>query len=181
MKQLKTKIPEVIVFEPTVYEDSRGYFMETFRCSQFSENGYDISFVQDNQSRSIKGTLRGLHYQVNYPQGKLVRVLSGEIFDVAVDLRKNSPTFGQWVGEILSSKNKKQLWIPAGFAHGFYVLSEEADIFYKCTEYYRQEYDRGLSWDDPDIGIRWPLLNRHPLISKKDSEASSFANAELYQ
>ena len=177
MKQLKTKIPEVIVSEPTVYEDSRGYFMETFRSSQFSENGYDISFVQDNQSRSIKGTLRGLHYQVNYPQGKLVRVLSGEIFDVAVDLRKNSPTFGQWVGEILSSKNKKQLWIPVGFAHGFYVLSEEAEIFYKCTDYYRPEYDRGLRWDDPDLGVMWPLLDPEPLISIKDSEASFLADA----
>ena len=180
MKELKTKIPEVVIFEPSVYEDERGYFMESFRLSQFAKIGNEINFVQDNQSKSKKGTLRGLHYQINYPQGKLIRVLSGEIFDVAVDLRRSSSTFGQWVGETLSSANRKQLWVPEGFAHGFYVLSEEAEIFYKCTDYYRPEYDRGLRWDDPDLSVMWPLLDPEPLISIKDSEASFLADAELY-
>lgn len=180
MQQLKTKIPGVFLFEPTVHEDERGYFMESFRLSQFSDITCDINFVQDNQSKSRQGTLRGLHYQVNYPQGKLVRVLSGEIFDVAVDLRRSSPTFGKWVGEKLSSLNKKQLWIPEGFAHGFYVMSEEAEIFYKCTEYYLPEHDRAILWNDPKIGINWPLLNPRPLLSKKDGGANSFADAEVY-
>ena len=180
MQQLKTKIPGVFLFEPTVHEDERGYFMESFRLSQFSDITCDINFVQDNQSKSRQGTLRGLHYQVNYPQGKLVRVLSGEIFDVAVDLRRSSPTFGKWVGEKLSSLNKKQLWIPEGFAHGFYVMSEEAEIFYKCTEYYVPEHDRAILWNDPKIGINWPLLNPRPLLSKKDGGANSFADAEVY-
>ena len=180
MQQLKTKIPGVFLFEPTVHEDERGYFMESFRLSQFSDITCDINFVQDNQSKSRQGTLRGLHYQVNYPQGKLVRVLSGEIFDVAVDLRRSSPTFGKWVGEKLSSLNKKQLWIPEGFAHGFYVMSEEAEIFYKCTEYYLPEHDRAILWNDPKIGINWPLLNPRPLLSKKDGGANFFADAEVY-
>ena len=180
MQQLKTKIPGVFLFEPTVHEDERGYFMESFRLSQFSDITCDINFVQDNQSKSRQGTLRGLHYQVNYPQGKLVRVLSGEIFDVAVDLRRSSPTFGKWVGEKLSSLNKKQLWIPEGFAHGFYVMSGEAEIFYKCTEYYSPEHDRAILWNDPKIGINWPLLNPRPLLSKKDGGANFFADAEVY-
>jgi len=180
MRQLRTKIPGVFVFEPTVHEDERGYFMESFRLSQFSDISCDINFVQDNQSSSSQGTLRGLHYQVNYPQGKLVRVLSGEIFDVVVDLRQSSPTFGKWVGEKLSSLNKKQLWVPGGFAHGFYVMSDEAEIFYKCTEYYLPEHDRTVLWNDPEIGINWPLLNSRPLLSKKDSRASSLADAEVY-
>jgi len=180
MKQLATKIPDVFIFQPTVYEDDRGYFMESFRLSQFSKIGCDINFVQDNQSKSKRGTLRGLHYQVDHPQGKLVSVLAGEIFDVAVDLRRSSPTFGNWVGETLSSANKKQLWIPEGFAHGFYVMSDEAEIFYKCTEYYMPEHDRAILWNDPKLGIKWPLLSPHPLISKKDSEANCFSNADVY-
>ena len=180
MRQLETKIPGVFVFEPTVHGDERGDFMESFRLSQFSDIARDINFVQDNQSKSRQGTLRGLHYQVNYPQGKLVRVLSGEIFDVAVDLRRSSPTFGKWVGEKLSSLNKKQLWIPEGFAHGFYVMSGEAEIFYKCTEYYSPEHDRAILWNDPKIGINWPLLNPRPLLSKKDGGANFFADAEVY-
>jgi len=180
MKQLTTKIPDVFILQPTVYEDDRGYFMESFRLSQFSKIGYDINFVQDNQSKSKKGTLRGLHYQVDHPQGKLVSVLAGEIFDVAVDLRRSSPTFGNWVGETLSSANKKQLWIPEGFAHGFYVMSDEAEIFYKCTEYYMPEHDRAILWNDPKLGIKWPLLSPHPLISEKDSEANFFSNADVY-
>jgi len=180
MKQLATKIPDVFIFQPTVYEDDRGYFMESFRLSQFSKIGCDINFVQDNQSKSKRGTLRGLHYQVDHPQGKLVSVLAGEIFDVAVDLRRSSPTFGNWVGETLSSANKKQLWIPEGFAHGFYVMSDEAEIFYKCTEYYMPEHDRAILWNDPELGIKWPLLSPHPLISEKDSEANFFSNADVY-
>ena len=180
MKQLTTKIPDVFIFQPTVYEDDRGYFMESFRLSQFSKIGCDINFVQDNQSKSKRGTLRGLHYQVDHPQGKLVSVLAGEIFDVAVDLRRSSPTFGNWVGETLSSANKKQLWIPEGFAHGFYVMSDEAEVFYKCTEYYMPEHDRAILWNDPKLGIKWPLLSPHPLISEKDSEANFFSNADVY-
>jgi len=180
MKQLTTKIPDVFILQPTVHEDNRGYFMESFRLSQFSKIGCDINFVQDNQSKSKRGTLRGLHYQVDHPQGKLVSVLAGEIFDVAVDLRRSSPTFGNWVGETLSSANKKQLWIPEGFAHGFYVMSDEAEIFYKCTEYYMPEHDRAILWNDPKLGIKWPLLSPHPLISEKDSEANFFSNADVY-
>ena len=180
MKQLTTKIPDVFILQPTVYEDDRGYFMESFRLSQFSKIGCDINFVQDNQSKSKRGTLRGLHYQVDHPQGKLVSVLAGEIFDVAVDLRRSSPTFGNWVGETLSSANKKQLWIPEGFAHGFYVMSDEAEVFYKCTEYYMPEHDRAILWNDPKLGIKWPLLSPHPLISEKDSEANFFSNADVY-
>ncbi len=180
MKQLATKIPDVFIFQPTVHEDDRGYFMESFRLSQFFKIGCDINFVQDNQSKSKRGTLRGLHYQVDHPQGKLVRVLAGEIFDVAVDLRRSSPTFGNWVGEKLSSANKKQLWVPAGFAHGFYVMSDEAEVFYKCTEYYMPEHDRAILWNDPKLGIKWPLLSPHPLISEKDSEANLFSNADVY-
>ena len=180
MQQLKTKIPGVFLFEPTVHEDERGYFMESFRLSQFSDITCDINFVQDNQSKSRQGTLRGLHYQVNYPQGKLVRVLSGEIFDVAVDLRRSSPTFGKWVGEKLSSLNKKQLWIPEGFAHGFYVMSEEAEIFYKCTEYYHPEDDYSLLWNDPAVGIEWPNENREPILSEKDRMARRLSQIPVY-
>ena len=171
MKELKTKIPEVIIFEPSVYEDERGYFMESFRLSQFSDIARDINFVQDNQSKSRQGTLRGLHYQVNYPQGKLVRVLSGEIFDVAVDLRRSSPTFGKWVGEKLSSLNKKQLWIPPGFAHGFLVVSDIAEIAYKTTEYWYSKDERTLIWNDTRIDIDWPIKN--PSLSRKDSKGDS--------
>ena len=154
--------------------------METFRKEYFVERGIDLDFVQDNQSRSSQGTLRGLHYQLQYPQGKLARALSGELFDVAVDIRKGSPTFGQWVGEILSGENKKQLWIPPGFAHGFYVLSEHAELSYKCTEYYHPEDDHSNLWNDPEIGINWPLISAEPLLSGKDKEAKSLANASLF-
>lgn len=175
-----TAIPEVLLLEPSVHGDERGYFMETFRRSHFQERGIDLDFVQDNQSRSVQGTLRGLHYQLEFPQGKLARALSGELFDVAVDIRKSSPTFGQWVGVILSGENKRQLWIPPGFAHGFYVLSELAELSYKCSEYYHPEDDHSILWNDPDIGIEWPLINPEPLLSGKDRQASSFADAKLF-
>ncbi len=154
--------------------------METFRQSYFEERGVDLQFVQDNQSRSVQGTLRGLHYQLKHPQGKLARILSGEVFDVAVDLRKSSPSFGQWVGEILSAENRKQLWIPPGFAHGFYVLSETAELAYKCTDYYCPEDDHSLRWDDNDIAIDWPLLSSEPLLSAKDQAAAILAEAPHY-
>lgn len=180
MKIRSTEIPEVLVFEPQVHGDERGYFFETFRESHFSDRGIDLHFVQDNQSKSGQGILRGLHYQLQYPQGKLVRVLSGEIFDVAVDIRKSSPTFGRWVGEILSADNKKQLWVPPGFAHGFYVTSESAEIAYKCTEYYHPEDDYSLLWNDADIGIEWPLVSEQPQLSDKDRSARPLSAAALF-
>lgn len=181
MKILKTAIPEVLVFEPTLHGDSRGYFMETFRLSNFESAGKQINFVQDNQSKSSQGTLRGLHYQLNFPQGKLVRVLSGEVFDVAVDIRKNSPTFGQWIGELLSAENHKQLWVPAGFAHGFYVTSESAELSYKCTEYYHPEDDHSLLWNDKSLKIDWPLVSESPLLSEKDKNAKPLNEAALFE
>lgn len=181
MKITKTAIPEVLVFQPTVHGDSRGYFMETFRLNDFNDAGDSLNFVQDNQSKSSQGTLRGLHYQLNFPQGKLVRVLSGEVFDVAVDIRKNSPTFGQWVGELLSADNRKQLWVPPGFAHGFYVTSESAELSYKCTEYYHPEDDHSLLWNDSSIAIDWPLVSESPLLSDKDKNAKTLQEAALFE
>ena len=174
------KIPDVWTLEPTRHGDERGYFMETFRASHFLERGIELAFVQDNQSRSAKGTLRGLHYQRENPQGKLVRVLTGEVFDVAVDLRQSSATFGQWVGEYLSADNHRQLWVPPGFAHGFYVLSEFADLSYKCTDYYHPEDDFSLRWNDPDLGIKWPLLHSKPLLSPKDLAAKSLEEIPVF-
>ena len=181
MKITKTAIPDVLIFEPTVHGDSRGYFMETFRLNDFSDAGDSLNFVQDNQSKSSQGTLRGLHYQLNFPQGKLVRVLSGEVFDVAVDIRKNSPTFGQWVAELLSAENHKQLWVPPGFAHGFYVTSESAELSYKCTEYYHPEDDHSLLWNDSSIAIEWPLVSDSPLLSNKDQNAKTLQQAALFE
>ena len=172
MEVTASKIPDVLILEPKLHGDSRGYFMETFRASLFQERGIKLKFVQDNQSRSTQGTLRGLHYQHAFPQGKLVRVLAGEVFDVAVDLRGSSPTFGRWVGEYLSSENNKQLWIPPGFAHGFYVTSDVADLAYKCTDYYSAGDDHSLLWSDPDIGIEWPNHAEEPFMSEKDRNAS---------
>ena len=181
MKIKPTSIPDVLTLEPIVHGDERGYFMETFRTSDLQKSGINGDFVQDNQSKSKKGTLRGLHYEVNFPQGKLVRVIHGEIFDVAVDLRKSSSTFGCWVGELLSSKNKKQLWVPAGFAHGFYVLSEEAEVFYRCTNYYHPEHDRNLLWNDEKLAIEWPLIDPSPILSSKDKHGTPFSKAEFFQ
>lgn len=169
MKVIDTKIPDVKIIEPTVFGDERGFFMETWNQKCFEElvTGKPTKFVQDNHSKSKKGILRGLHYQTKNTQGKLVRVVSGEVFDVAVDIRKGSPTFGQWVGEYLSAENKRQLWIPEGFAHGFYVTSEEAEFVYKCTDFYNPEAEHSIIWNDEDIGIEWPLITS-PLLSGKD-------------
>ena len=180
MKISPTKISEVLVLEPEVYTDERGYFMETFRSSYLNEHGVELNFVQDNQSQSRIGTLRGLHYQLEFPQGKLVRVISGTVFDVAVDIRGNSSTFGKWVGETLSAENRKQLWVPPGFAHGFLVLSNSAELFYKCTEYYHPEDDHSLLWNDPAVGIEWPLQNREPILSEKDRIAQCLSQIPVY-
>ncbi|MDG4476284.1 dTDP-4-dehydrorhamnose 3,5-epimerase [Thiovibrio frasassiensis] len=180
MRFLPSEIPEVLLIEPQVFGDSRGFFMETWHAEKFAAAGLDLDFVQDNHSMSVQGTLRGLHYQIRKPQGKLVRVISGEVFDVAVDLRKSSPFFGRWVGEILSAENKKMLWVPPGFAHGFYVLSPEAEFVYKCTELYAPEHECCIRWDDPQLGIVWPLLAQAPLLSAKDLAGLSLAEAELY-
>lgn len=179
MKVTKTAIPEVMIFEPKVFGDERGFFFESFNAQNFQDaTGLDVTFVQDNHSRSVKNVLRGLHYQIQQPQGKLVRVATGEVFDVAVDIRKNSPTFGQWVGEHLSAENKKQLWVPAGFAHGFVVLSEVAEFLYKTTDYYAPEHERSIRWDDSEIGIDWPL-SEEPTLSPKDLLGTTFSDAEL--
>lgn len=163
------EIEGLAIIQPTVHGDDRGYFMETYNQKDMQEAGLAMTFVQDNQSMSVKGVLRGLHYQINHPQGKLVRVILGQVFDVAVDLRKNSPTFGAWHGEILSAENKKQFYIPEGFAHGFYVLSDTAEFVYKCTDFYHPGDEGGLRWNDPAIGVNWPLLpGITPILSEKD-------------
>jgi dTDP-4-dehydrorhamnose 3,5-epimerase len=180
MKATPLAIPEVILLEPTVYGDDRGFFYESFNQRQFEEFiGRKVNFVQDNHSRSAKNVLRGLHYQIQQPQGKLVRVVAGEVFDVAVDIRKSSPHFGQWVGEILSSENKKQLWVPEGFAHGFVVLSEIAEFLYKTTDYYAPAYERCIAWNDTNIGIQWPSAEA-PTLSGKDRQGRSLIDAELF-
>ncbi|MHB8150715.1 MAG: dTDP-4-dehydrorhamnose 3,5-epimerase [Desulfobulbia bacterium] len=180
MRFVSSEIPGVLLVEPQVFGDSRGFFMETWHAAKFAAAGLDCNFVQDNHSKSVQGTLRGLHYQIRKPQGKLVRVISGEVFDVAVDLRKSSPFFGRWVGEILSAENKKMLWVPPGFGHGFYVLSPEAEFVYKCTEFYAPEDERCIRWDDPELAIAWPLLGQPPLLSPKDLAGVSLTKAELY-
>ena len=175
MKVIDTEIPDVKIIEPTVFGDERGFFMETWNQKQFEElvTGTPTKFVQDNHSKSKKGILRGLHYQTENTQGKLVRVISGEVFDVAVDIRKDSPTFGQWIGEYLSAENKRQLWVPEGFAHGFYVTSEEAEFVYKCTNYYCPEAEVSLKWDDPCINIDWPISD-DVRLSDKDRKGMQF-------
>ena len=176
----KTAIPDVLIFEPRVFGDDRGFFFESFNQRNFEEAvGKKVSFVQDNHSRSVKNVLRGLHYQIQQPQGKLVRVVQGEVFDVAVDIRKNSPTFGQWVGEVLSADNKKQLWVPEGFAHGFLTLSDTAEFLYKTTDYYAPAFERCIRWDDPAIGITWSL-DTPPLVSAKDQVGKEISQAELF-
>ncbi|NES99775.1 MAG: dTDP-4-dehydrorhamnose 3,5-epimerase [Sphaerospermopsis sp. SIO1G1] len=180
MQVFSTEIPDVLRIEPKVFGDERGFFYESFNGKVFLEKtGISYNFVQDNHSRSSKNVLRGLHYQIKQPQGKLVRVAVGEVFDVAVDLRKTSPSFGQWVGVYLSAKNKHQLWVPPGFAHGFLVLSDYAEFLYKTTDYYAPEYDRTILWSDPDLGINWPIENQ-PIISAKDQVGKLFAEAEVY-
>jgi len=168
-KAIQTGIEGLLIIEPTVFGDSRGYFMETWNEKDFEEIGISASFVQDNQSKSVKNVLRGLHFQVKNPQGKIVRVVSGEVFDVAVDIRDNSPTFGKWHGELLSEENKKQFYIPEGFAHGFFVISETAEFVYKCTRFYDPADESGILWNDPHIGIEWPLEpGSEPVMSEKD-------------
>ena len=174
----KTEIEGVYIIEPKVFGDDRGYFMETFKESDFKAAGLDYKFVQDNQSKSHRGVLRGLHYQKTFPQAKLVRVISGEVFDVAVDLRKNSPTYGKWVGVILTAENKKMFMIPRGFAHGFVVLSETAEFVYKCDEIYHPEDEGGIMWNDPEIGIEWPYKDE-PSLSEKDKLHPSFKESKV--
>lgn len=176
-----TRIPDVLMIEPRVFGDQRGFFMETYQARQFAAHGLTVDFVQDNHSGSRRGTLRGLHYQIQQAQGKLVRVVVGEVFDVAVDLRRSSPTFGRWVGERLSAENRRQLWVPPGFAHGFYVLSEWAEIIYKASEYYAPQFERTLLWNDLAVGIEWPLLDGEGvLLSAKDQAGLTLAQAEIY-
>ena len=179
MKVTPLAIPDVLLIEPRVFGDARGFFMETWHERTFAEAGIAARFVQDNHSRSARGVLRGLHYQLKKPQGKLVRVVSGEVFDVAVDLRRHSPSFGRWVGARLAEDNKHLLWVPPGFAHGFCVLSEHADFLYKCSEFYAPEDEHALRWDDPDIGIDWPL-DVTPVLSAKDAAAPLLRDAAVY-
>lgn len=181
MKFTATRIPDVVLIEPVVYEDSRGFYMETWQQKKFAAAGIDAGFVQDSHSRSSFGALRGLHYQVSQAQGKLVRVIKGEAFDVAVDIRKSSPTFASWVGEILSEDNRKLLWIPPGFAHGFLVMSESADFEYRMTDFYAPQHQRTIRWDDPELAIEWPLASgQQPLLSKKDRAGLLLVDAEVY-
>jgi dTDP-4-dehydrorhamnose 3,5-epimerase len=179
MEVISTRIPDVKLIKPKVFVDERGFFMEAWQRRKFAEAGIDYDFVQDNHSRSVQGTLRGLHYQIRQPQGKLVRVTHGAAFDVAVDIRKSSPTFGRWVGEYLTAENKRMLWVPPGFAHGFYVTSDVAEFQYKCTDYYAPECERSIRWNDPDLGIAWPLAHE-PLVSAKDQQALPLAQAECF-
>jgi dTDP-4-dehydrorhamnose 3,5-epimerase len=179
MKATPTRIPDVLVLEPRIFGDARGFFLESFNQTVFQAvTGLDMTFVQDNHSRSTRGVLRGLHYQLQQPQGKLVRVVRGSVFDVAVDIRRGSPTFGQWAGAEVSEDNHRQMWIPPGLAHGFLVLSESADVLYKTTDYYAPQHERAVAWNDPDIGIEWPL-DGLPLLSDKDQLAKPLRNAEL--
>jgi dTDP-4-dehydrorhamnose 3,5-epimerase len=181
MKVIDTTISDVKIIEPNVFGDERGFFMETFRDDWFRQNVADVDFIQDNHSKSKHGILRGLHYQLEHTQGKLVRVTSGEVFDVAVDMRKSSPTFGMWCGLLLSAENKRQLWVPAGFAHGFYVTSDYAEFCYRCTDYYHPESEVSIRFDDSDIGIKWPILNiQKPLLSAKDEDGLAFSAAPSF-
>ena len=180
MNIIRTTIPDVLIIEPKVFGDERGFFMESFNARTFADaTGLNPTFVQDNHSRSTKNVLRGLHYQIRQPQGKLVRVAIGEVFDVAVDLRKSSPTFGQWTGATLSAENKRMMWVPAGFAHGFLVLSETADFLYKTTDYYTPEHERCVIWNDPAIGIQWPVAGA-PILAAKDSAGKPLGDSELF-
>ncbi|MDN6856448.1 dTDP-4-dehydrorhamnose 3,5-epimerase [Pseudomonas sp. CAN2814] len=180
MKATRLALPDVVLFEPRVFGDERGFFFESFNHRQFEEAvGRSVNFVQDNHSRSSKGVLRGLHYQIVQPQGKLVRVVSGEVYDIAVDLRRSSPTFGQWAGEYLSAENKRQLWVPEGFAHGFLVLSDHAEFLYKTTDYYAPGHERCIVWNDPDLAITWPG-SEAPILSEKDARGGRFESAEVY-
>lgn len=180
MKITATKIPDILIIEPKIFGDERGFFFESFNAKSFSEQtGIKTNFVQDNHSKSCQNVLRGLHYQIKQPQAKLVRVVVGEILDIAVDMRKSSPTFGQWIGEIISAENKKQIFVPEGFAHGFVVTSEFTEVLYKTTDFYAPEYERCLLWNDPDINIDWNLKT-DPILSAKDQKGNTFKNAEFF-
>lgn len=182
MKVTPTAIADVLLIEPRVYGDERGFFFESFNQRVFAQaTGVDAPFVQDNHSRSARGVLRGLHYQIQQPQGKLVRAVAGEVFDVAVDLRRSSSTFGQWVGAVLSAQNKMQLWVPPGFAHGFVVLSETAEFLYKTTDYYAPEHEQCIAWNDPTLGIVWPAMADAPTLSGKDAAGGRWADALVYE
>ncbi len=182
MKVGPTAIPGVLILEPSVFGDARGFFFESFNRREFEKaTGRPAEFVQDNHSRSARHVLRGLHYQLPHPQGKLVRVVHGEVFDVAVDLRRASPTFGRWVGDVLSAENKRQIWIPEGFAHGFLVCSEAAEVIYKTTEYWHPEDEKCILWSDPDLGIAWPLSGSAPLVSAKDAAGKALASAPFFE
>lgn len=182
MKVINTSIPDVKIIEPKVFGDSRGFFLETFRDDWFRENCADVRFLQDNHSKSSQGILRGLHYQLEHTQGKLVRVTQGSVFDVAVDMRKTSPSYGHWFGAELSAENMRQMWVPAGFAHGFYVTSESAEFLYKCTDYYHPESEVSLAYDDTTLAIDWPLVNgKAPSLSAKDAQAHSFDSAPKFE
>lgn len=182
MKATPTAIPEVLVFEPRVYGDERGFFFESFNQRVFAQaTGVDALFVQDNHSKSARGVLRGLHYQIQQPQGKLVRAVAGEVFDVAVDLRRSSSTFGKWVGAVLSAQNKTQMWVPPGFAHGFVVLSETAEFLYKTTDYYAPEHEQCIAWNDPTLGIAWPAMADAPTLSGKDAAGVRWADALVFE
>jgi len=179
MNVVPTAIPEVRILEPRVFGDARGFFLESWNARAFAVAGIRAEFVQDNHSRSTRNVLRGLHYQVRQPQGKLVRVVLGEVYDVAVDLRRSSPTFGRWMGAKLSAENKRMAWIPAGFAHGYLVLSDFAEVLYKATDYYAPEHERSIAWNDPDLAIEWPLTGA-PVLSAKDAAGARFRDAEVY-
>jgi dTDP-4-dehydrorhamnose 3,5-epimerase len=181
LKFISTLIPDVFLIEPKVFPDERGFFLESYQKNRFKEAGIDVDFVQDNHSKSCQGVLRGLHYQIKQPQGKLVRVIGEEIFDVAVDIRKNSPTFGKWVGDYLSAENKKMLWVPIGFAHGFYVTGPDAEVLYKSTDYYAPEWERTIAWNDPAINISWPTKGDLPILSPKDEVGRLLSAAELFE
>ena len=180
MELIPTDIPEVLLIEPRVFGDERGFFLESWNRARFAEAGLDLDFVQDNHSRSARGVLRGIHYQLARPQGKLVRVTAGRVFDVAVDLRRSSPTFGRWAGVELSAANKRLLWVPPGFGHGFLTLEDGTDFLYKCTEFYTPEDERCIAWNDPRIGIDWPLGGIEPTLSQKDRAGVPLAEAGLY-
>ena len=181
MRFIPTAIPDVIVIEPRIFADERGFFMESYQKNQCLNAGINADFVQDNHSKSHFGTLRGLHYQIQQPQGKLMRVVAGEIYDVAVDLRKYSYTFGKWVGDYLSAENKKMLWIPPGFAHGFYVTSPDAEVIYKTTDYYAPQWERAILWNDPALNIDWPIKGDTPILSPKDQQGQLLSEAEVFE
>ena len=181
MKFIPTPLPDVLLIEPKVFQDERGFFLESYQKKNFSEAGIPFDFVQDNHSKSSQGVLRGLHYQIKQPQGKLVKVIAGEIFDVAVDIRKHSPTFGKWFGTYLSAENKQILWVPVGFAHGFYVTSLQAEVLYKATDYYAPQWERTIVWNDPAINIQWPVQDGYLVLSPKDETGKLLSEAEVFE